>query len=497
MRAKPLFNPATVLCCLLLFSQALFAQGSGGRQEAFPRIEPDPKALEYSRAGNYSWTELAEASLWASGAASAPYLGQIRAAAAAIGRAPGLPAEEKAKAEFILEYMHKNLLKSYSFSQSGIDTLLATGMYNCVSSAVMYMILCGSAGLDVSGVVTRDHAFALLHSSGQAIDVETTNPYGFDPGSRREFHDEFGRLTGFAYVPAQNYRDRQAITPIELISLILSNRIAELENRNRFTEAIPLAVDRAALLAGSERGDEKDAAASLFPPADLTERLVNYGVSLLNSDREEECLRWAALAASIYSSERNYDEGRWQELIMAAANNRLVKYTASNQLAEARRFLDAQRNALSAVNYAQLDAVLLDNELVGSAERIRGAADGSAVIDAIEEARLNGRIGGERASELYTFAVQRTAVLLSAAPGGDWLAAINFIEGAIARFGTNRELEEALRTYRANRAIDFHNRFATEWNRRNYNEARRILDEGLREFPSDRQLLSDREIANR
>ena len=49
----------------------------------------------------------------------------------------------------------------------------------------------------------------------------------------------------------------------------------------------------------------------------------------------------------------------------------------------------------------------------------------------------------------------------------------------------------------ANRVSDFHNRFAAAWNRRNYDEARRILDEGLAEFPGDRQLLSDREIADR
>jgi hypothetical protein len=481
-----------VLLLLLHFCHGLFAQSSGGSQ--FPRLEPDSKALEYTRRGvrGYSWEDLAEISLWASGGNTSPYLEQIRAAADAIRRAPGLPATDLAKGEFILEYMHKNILTSYSLYQSGIDTLLATGRYNCVSSAVLYMVLCRSAGLDVTGVITRDHAFALIHSGAESVDVETTNPYGFDPGNRREFHDEFGRLTGFAYVPARNYRDRQTITPIELISLIVSNRISELEMRNRFSEAIPLAVDRAALLSGIV--SDTTVAGSLFgnPANDLVDRLLNFGVSLLNSGREEDCLRWAALASAKYPG-----DGRWQGHIMAAVNNRIVRLTRAGSYTEARNFLEAQRGVLSATNYAELDTALFDNEILDRANKIRSVADGDAIIVDIEAARSGGRISGARASEIYSFAVQKTASVLSAAPGRDWLAAINYIEGAIARYGTSRELEQALRTYRANRAADFHNRFAAAWNRRSIDEARRILDEGLAEFPGDRQLLSDMETVNR
>jgi hypothetical protein len=71
------------------------------------------------------------------------------------------------------------------------------------------------------------------------------------------------------------------------------------------------------------------------------------------------------------------------------------------------------------------------------------------------------------------------------------------MENAINRFGPNRELEQTLQTFRQNRAGDFHNRFAAEWNRRNFEEAERILNEGLAEFPDNRQLLSNRETINR
>ena len=44
-------------------------------------------------------------------------------------------------AEKVLEYLHKHILRAYSEKQTKIDVLSNTGIYNCVSSAVAYMIL--------------------------------------------------------------------------------------------------------------------------------------------------------------------------------------------------------------------------------------------------------------------------------------------------------------------------------------------------------------------
>jgi tetratricopeptide (TPR) repeat protein len=409
-----------------------------------------------------------------------------------------LPVTDREKADFILGYIHRTLLKSYSLNQTGVDTIFVNGRYNCVSSAVLYTILCKSAGLDVSGVVTRDHSFVTVRIGNETIDVETTTPYGFDPGNRREFHDQFGRVTGFAYVPARNYRDRQAITPVELVSLIISNRISALEAGNRFSEAVPLAADRAALLSGvgmaTGPDTSADSPAALFenPRQHLLDRLFNYGASLLRSGKEEDCIRWAALAAPLYP-----DEKKWPELTSAAVNNRITKYLRSGQFTDAGNFLAANRDALNTTDFAQFDTLIVDGELLNAANRIRNVSDGDNVINAIDQALSNGRISDSRARELLTFSVQKTASILSAPPGRDWLAAIHYIENAVARFGPNRELEQSLQNYRVNRATEFHNRFATAWNRRNFDEARRVLNEGLTEFPADRQLLADMEMMNR
>jgi len=487
---------------MLLF--LILQTASHAQSGTFPRLEPEQKALDYFNLGRrnngYSWAELAEISLWASGDSSAANLEKIRAAADALKNSAELPSSAREKAEFILSFLHGNILRSYSLQQTRVDTIFTNGRFNCVSSAVLYMIFCESAGIQTSGVITKDHALVTAHINGEDIDVETTNRYGFDPGNRREFHDQFGRATGFAYVPARNYRDRQTISGIELVSLILNNRISDLERQNRYADSVPLAIDRAALLFGNTLAVTQEAYSSeaLFtdPRKDLMDRLFNFGAVLLRANREEDALRWAAAASS------KYPEGdRWQEFILAAVNNRIAGLTRGNRATDARSFLESQKTVLTETNYTQLDAVVIDAELLRSADQIRTAADGDAAITAIVQARAENRIGERRTGELLTFAIQKTAASLCAAPARDWRAAILYIENAIERFGArlggNRELEQTLRTYRGNLAADYHNRFAAAWNRKNYDEAERVLNEGLAEFPDNRQLLADRETVNK
>jgi tetratricopeptide (TPR) repeat protein len=474
-------------------------------RQAFPRIEPDPKAFEYYDLGRknkgYSWNELAQISLWASGDSAASNLEKINAMAAAIKNSPEFPSSNREKAEFILSYMHKNLLKSYSLYQTRIDTLFSNGRYNCVSSAVLYMILCKSAGIETSGVMTKEHAFVIVHNGGENIDVETTNAYGFDPGNRKEFHDNFGRLTGFTYVPVQNYRDRQTISQIELVSLILNNRVAENERQNRFIESVPVAIDRAALLVGNaltaNTASPESETIFIDPRKDLMDRLFNFGAMLLRSGREEDALQWAAAASPVYP-----DESRWNEFILAAVNNNIVKLTRANKLSDARNFLEKNKALISEADYNSLDTTLVDRELLASANRIRSAADGDSVVSAINQAFNIKRIEEKRAVELLNFTVLKTAEVLSGSSGSrgagrNWREAITYLENAIDSLGANRELEQALNTYRSNLATDYHNRFATEWNKKNYNEAERILNEGLALFPNDRQLLRNRDTLDR
>jgi len=486
---------------MLIFLNIQTASFAQSRTNAFPRLDPDPKSLEYYsiiRDGSgYTWQQLAEISFWASGDTSASGMGKITAAVEKLKSSPDLPSTDKDRAEYILSFMHKNFLKSYSLYQTRIDTIFTNGRFNCVSSAVLYIIFCHALDISITGgVMTKEHAFVMIPIGEMEYDVETTNPYGFDPGNRKEFHDSVGNITGFAYVPPQNYRDRQDITEFQLISLILNNRIAEHERQNRYADAVPIAVDRAAFLAGSVLSDNDRTGSwgHLFenPYKALMDRLLNYGAMLLRAGKEEDALRWSAAASPKYP-----DVDRWQEFNLAAVNNLITKQIKAGKPTEARNILDKNKSLLTEANYFQLETVLIDAELLNAANKIRNAVEGDAVVNGIELSRLNGQIGEKRAAELFTFAVQKTAAALSAAPARDWHAAANYIEKILSRFGANRELEQSLQTYRGNLSTDYHNRFAAAWNKKNYDEAERILNEGLAELPNDRQLLADRETVNR
>jgi len=488
VKLKASITYALILALIIGFRAEIYAQN------AFPRIEPDAKALNYYRLGTqgYSWSDLAEIALWASGDASLSGMAKIKTVVSSLNSAITPNLSDKEKADFILNYMHNNILKSYYLYQTRLDTIFTNGRFNCVSSAVLYVILCKSAGINTSGVMTKDHAFAIVHINGQNFDVETTNPYGFDPGNRKEFHDSSGKTTGFAYVPPQNYRDRQTISQIELVSLIFSNRIGDFERSGNFAAAVPLAVDRTALLLGNSYTKTSDKLVSDFlfadPRKELIDRLINYGAALLRSNKEDDGIRWAVLASSLYP-----DPSRWQEFSLAAINNKLSKLIKDKNIQDARKFLESQKSLLSQTDYNQFDSLIFDADLLNKTNSFKTAAEGNDILSAIDQARTSGKIPEKRAAELLNYTIQKIASYLCAPPDKDWRAAIRYLEGAIAKYGTNRELDQAIRTYKANLVADYHNRFAAEWNKKNFTEAERILKEGLAEFPNDKQLLADKQ----
>jgi len=217
------------------------------------------------------------------------------------------------------------------------------------------------------------------------------------------------------------------------------------------------------------------------------DRLLNYGASLLRSNKEEDGIRWAVFASSVYP------DARWQEFFSAAVNNRMSKYIKEKKIQDAYNFLENQKSLISEADYVQFDMLIVDADLFNRANNFKTPDEGNDLIFAIEKARANGRLPEKRTSELLTYTIQKTAMSLCAPPGKDWRAAIHYLENAISKYGPNRELEQSLRTYKANLIADYHNRFAAEWNKKNYAEAERILNEGLVEFPNDKQLLSDKQ----
>jgi tetratricopeptide (TPR) repeat protein len=361
--------------CFAALAAVVFGQNgstNNAPNEKFPRLTPDVKAVEYAAFKNYGWKELAEIALWASGVdpyaavtvnkAKTTYMAVLESL---VGELSGAVTEsggthtDTEKAEAVLRFMYEKTLKRYSLNQTQLDVLLSAGTYNCVSSAVFYLILGTSAGLDIQGVVTRDHAFITVHADGSddLIDIETTNKFGFNPGSKKEFTDDFGKTTGFAYVPPGNYRNRAQISPIELVSLIISNRISALESRKRFADALPLAIDRAVLLESREH----PTGSPLFsdPARDRMDRIFNVAGSLLNSRKEDETLAFVDYAMPVYP-----DDARWEEIQYNAVNNIIAKHLRANKIADAKTALTDNQTRYNEIQHARLAEVVAKAEAV-------------------------------------------------------------------------------------------------------------------------------------
>jgi tetratricopeptide (TPR) repeat protein len=230
---------------------------------------------------------------------------EIRAHLAALRQQLAGAEDPRERAEAALAFMHETVLKRYDERQTRLDVLLSRGSYNCVSSGVLYAILLKALDLKVWGVRTSDHAFCRVQAGDQAFDVETTSPYGFDPGTRKEFTDSFGQVTGYSYVPPSNYRDRRDIGEEELLGLILFNRTAFSSERRDYAQAVPPAVDAYALLQDGESHERMITALlnlaswygmnSRFEPAlaFLDRAVLRYGDGRLDALRGDLIHNWA------------------------------------------------------------------------------------------------------------------------------------------------------------------------------------------------------------
>ncbi|MDR2701353.1 MAG: hypothetical protein LBB72_02855 [Spirochaetaceae bacterium] len=482
----------TVLAALLLFMAGALLEAQN-----FPSLDASPKAYDFARrmAGNrMNWRDLAEAALWASSVNAGPgaeekaaaYLDRINLAVTELAAAE-LSEVKKERGEYVLTFLHKRFLKSYSELQTRVDEIFVSGKYNCVSSAVLYMVLGLSVGLDVGGVKTKDHAFATVTAGTEVIDVETTNQYGFDPGNRKEFQDAFGKTTGYAYVPLKNYKDRAAINGAELVSLILSNRIAMLERGNRFAEAVPLAINRTVFLTGNTASGDRG---EYFedPQKDLMDCLINLGAYLLRAGKEDDVIAWVE-----YAGGRFPDPQRWPELLNSAANNKLVKLIRAKKTAEARTALTALKPKLDDENFKKLDAMVLESEAGDIVNSIRNPGDAEAALAFLTHAWERLPSGGRE--EMRTVAILAEANRLGKAR--DWAGCIRWLSGAIETYGANPKLESALRDMRRNRVSELHNEFAALYNKKDYTGAKASIQRSLEEFPNEKQFLQDLDLAEK
>ncbi len=133
--------------------------------------------------------------------------------------------------------LHEIFFIKYNLLSDTISELKDKGLFNCVSSSILYSICMYKYGFLTRAIETKDHVFVSVQIGNSFIDVETTNRFGFEPGSKKDFLNEFGKTTGFTYVPQKSYNDRYEIDLKKLFLLVSHNLATNLTREKNYLKA--------------------------------------------------------------------------------------------------------------------------------------------------------------------------------------------------------------------------------------------------------------------
>lgn len=469
---------------------------SAGRLEEAPRIRADQRLLEALSArdpallGPLDARSYARIALIASGAdenRTAELEAKLESLAGDLGSELERmqPADNAAAADIILTFLYSRVLSRYSEFQTRVDEALLRGTYNCVSSAVLFTWFAKTAGLPTEAVETPDHAFCTIEQNGKRIDVETTNPYGVDPGSKRELPSGDPSAKTWVIVPQTKYRNRKTATELRLLALIFSNRIAELEKKSRFVEAVPLAVDMTHLENGWT--DQAGSTGGRTAGSWLSERFLNYAVQLSRQKRGGEGLEFIRKVKAAWG-----DSPQYADYALSVVGDDLNALMKKGFYDEAEALIERTTDLVRESDFADMRRGLAFNRLnaaIGAPGT--GAASGDAALARILDdiAKAAGILGEKDAATLAGYAWLTAAD--ERARQGTWLEAARTADRGLASLPGHGDLTAARKAYRDNYAIEIHNRAAAEFNKGNKNGMRKIIEEGLAEVPESALLKND------
>jgi hypothetical protein len=121
------------------------------------------------------------------------------------------------KGEALLKWVHKNVFTDYKANATDAKPMMNKGLFNCVSSCLMFGIMAQKMGYKVTGVLVDKHAFCRFYGKDNSgVDVETTNAMGFNPS------DQMGANGG----SRKAYKNRREIPLLTLVGVIYSNHLA-------------------------------------------------------------------------------------------------------------------------------------------------------------------------------------------------------------------------------------------------------------------------------
>lgn len=381
-------------------------------------------------------------------------------------RTLGAESGSERTAEAALLFLYDSVIDSYQENQTRLDTLLENGTYNCVSSTVLYMYLMKRCGINVTAVEAPYHAFCTVSAGDRRIDVETTNPYGFNPGQKKEMPSA-DNSKKYYVVPARNYRGRHSIDDRAAVALIYGNRVTALEKKKCYGEAVGLAVDVWKLRGGSEEAEDF-----------LMGRVANTIAALQKAKEAERALEFSMRAYRLFGASdgcRKNSAAALGDLL----NGRLKEKDFSAAVAVTEQY----RCLITDADYHSLVRVTVLHELKQKVEMLPFDESAQAVRNA--RSQISAKDYQSMLVYAYSEEIGRTAA------AGNYLEAASLAERGLREFPKEPSLTRLRDNILKNYAAGVHNQAVPFLQNGDLDSAERIISEGLEQFENSALLRND------
>ena len=345
----------------------------------------------------------------------------------------GRTENELENAELIMKVMYDNVLSNYSRRQTKLSVMFKTGNYNCVSSSLLFLALAKDCGLDARIQETSVHAFITVYTKdGQKFDVETTNPAGVNPGEKKMISQNSSGSKKYTIVPKTYYSNRVEISDRKAVTLPAKNICAELSDKNEFEKGIPLA-------------------ASVY-------EFVTKEKAAVRKDYDAICANFAAYA----NQNRQYEAalkllravmGHYGKSDLLVRNYNDIAYNAVAESCNINDFKNA-RYLLVSYNYYLTEKTTQE------------------IIDMIFES--------EMLEEIQDLMHQNK-----------YLEAAKLADEALLRQSQNQQFKRAKSNSLYNHGVTVHNQVVPLLNNKEYKEALQILENALKDNPSNQMINDD------
>ncbi|MBR4598463.1 MAG: hypothetical protein IKO39_00240 [Treponema sp.] len=391
---------------------------------------------------------------------------------------------EEERGEKILSLIYENTLRQYSLNQTYIDVMFQKGTYNCVSASILYYALAKSAALKVHAVETPDHAFCTLYlSDGRKIDVETTNPNGFNPGTKKNLQSN-ANSTRYQIVPKKYYSNRHEISERKFISLVGKNASAMLDEKRDYKKAVPLAAARIDFTEDCPKEDKKAVR------IDFDTVAMNYAVLFDRQKKSDPALDWLDLVENRWGKAEN--QPFYQNTYESIAYNCAANLTNQKQAGTAQKIFDLHKEKISEKNRDVIEGMIFYALIDEQTKKVRADEAISLIQEKKSAPQAKDAAISRKLIALEEYYWAEKAKALS--KDGKFLEAAEILSEGLKSLPNSRNLQTIRNQNMNNYAVNIHNQFADLFNAKKLDEAEALLNEGLKIVPKNGTLQRDLQI---